>query len=122
MRRRRFEALVREALATLPPALRRLMNNVDIVVEDWPSAAELATAGVAEDETLYGLYIGVPLTERTSAYTMVLPDKIIIYQGPHEAARRSYSELVDEVQATVVHEIAHHFGLSDAQLTELGWG
>lgn len=121
MRRRRFEALVRQALATLPPELRRLLDDVAIVVEDWPSAEDLATAGVPPDETLFGLYIGVPLTERTSGYGMTLPDKIIIFQGPLEDWCRSYDELVQEVRTTVIHEVAHHFGISDARLAELGW-
>jgi predicted Zn-dependent protease with MMP-like domain len=121
MRRRRFEALVHQALATLPPELRRLLDGVAIVVEDWPSAEDLATAGVPPDETLFGLYIGVPLTERTSGYGMTLPDKIIIFQGPLEDWCRSYDELVQEVRTTVIHEVAHHFGISDARLAELGW-
>ena len=122
MRRRRFEALVRQALATLPPDLRRLMNNVEIVVEDWPTDEDLAAAGVGPAETLFGLYLGVPLTERTSAYTLAVPDKIIIFQGPLEAYCPSWDDLVNQVRVTVVHEIAHHFGISDARLAELGWG
>lgn len=121
MRRRRFEALVREALATLPPDLERMMSNVEIVVEDWPSEDDLAGAGLPAEATLFGLYVGVPLTQRTSHYSMVLPDKIIIFQGPIEDACRTYGQLVDEVRTTVIHEVAHHFGISDARLTELGW-
>jgi predicted Zn-dependent protease with MMP-like domain len=122
LRRRRFEALVRSAIDDLPPALRQFMRNVEIVVEDWPRRSDLAAAGLKDDETLYGLYIGVPLTERHSGYHLVLPDKIVLYQGPHEADRPGYAALVRQVQTTVVHEIAHHFGLSDARLNELGWG
>jgi predicted Zn-dependent protease with MMP-like domain len=121
LRRRRFEALVRQALATLPPDLRQVLDNVAIVVEDWPSEAEMVLAGLGPDETLFGLYIGVPLTERTSSYTLALPDKIIIYQGPLEDACQTTAELVKEVRTTVIHEVAHHFGISDARLTELGW-
>lgn len=121
MRRRRFEALVREALASLPTALRQMMDNVEIVVEDWPTDEHLAQVNLDETETLYGLYIGVPLTERTSHYSMVLPDKIIIFQGPHEEGYPTYADLVQGVKTTVIHEIAHHFGISDARLTELGW-
>src|SRR3712207_6582576 len=94
MRRRRFEALVREALTTLPPDLRRLMDNVEIVVEDSPTDEDLAAAGLGPDETLFGLYLGVPLTERTSGYTLALPDKIIICQGPLEACCPAWDELV----------------------------
>jgi predicted Zn-dependent protease with MMP-like domain len=121
MRRRRFEALVLEALDSLPPDLRRLMNNVEVVVEDWPTDEELERAGAAPDETLFGLYIGVPLTERTSGYNLALPDKIIIFQGPLEEWRQRYDELVEEVRTTVIHEVAHHFGISDERLEELGW-
>lgn len=122
MRRRRFEALVRAALATLPPDLRALMDNVAILVEAWPTEEDLAAAGLGADERLFGLYVGVPLTERTSGYTMALPDRIIIFQGPLEECCRTWDELVNEVRITVVHEIAHHFGVSEARLTELGWG
>lgn len=121
MRRRRFEALVRQALDTLPPDLQRLLDDVAIVVEDWPSAEDLAAAGVPPGETLFGLYIGVPLTERGSGYGMTLPDKIIIFQGPLEDWCHTYDELVQEVRTTVIHEVAHHFGISDARLAELGW-
>jgi predicted Zn-dependent protease with MMP-like domain len=122
MRRRRFETLVRAALATLPPELRRVIDNLEIVVEDWPSDADLADAGVPAGETLFGLYVGIPLTERTSSYGLVLPDKIIIFQGPLEDWCQTHDELVNEVRTTVVHEVAHHFGISDARLRELGWG
>jgi len=121
LRRRRFEALVRQALTTLPPDLLQMLDNVAIVVEDWPSEDELTLAGLGPEETLFGLYIGVPLTERTSSYTLALPDKIIIYQGPLEESCQTTAELVKEVRTTVIHEVAHHFGISDARLTELGW-
>jgi predicted Zn-dependent protease with MMP-like domain len=121
MRRRRFEALVREALDGLPADIISLMDNIDLVVEDWPTDDELARSGVAPGHSLFGLYVGVPLTERTSGYHMVLPDKIIIYQGPIESWFRSYPEVVEQVRRTVIHEIAHHFGISDARLVELGW-
>ncbi|MCC6626705.1 MAG: metallopeptidase family protein [Chloroflexi bacterium] len=122
MRRRRFEALVREALDSLPSDLQAMLDNIDIVVEDWPTDDELTRAGVGPDQTLFGLYTGIPLTQRTSGYNMVLPDKIIIYQGPLEDWHHSYDDLVAQVRVTVIHEVAHHFGISDARLTELGWG
>lgn len=121
MRRRRFEVLVRNALATVPPDLRDALDNVAITVEEWPTDDDLAAAGVAADETLFGLYIGVPLTERTSGYTMTLPDRIIIFQGPLEEACHTTEALVAQVRVTVIHEVAHHFGISDARLAELGW-
>jgi predicted Zn-dependent protease with MMP-like domain len=121
MRRRRFEVLVREALASLPPDLRALLDNVEVVVEDWPDSAHLEAVGAGPDATLFGLYQGIPQTERTSAYHLVLPDRIIIFQGPLEDWCQTYRELVDEVRTTVIHEVAHHFGISDARLDELGW-
>lgn len=121
MRRRRFEALVQEALESLPDDLRAMMDNIDIVVEDWPTDDDLAAASVPEGHTLLGLYVGIPLTQRTSGYSMVLPDRIIIFQGPLEACCHTWDELVNQVRTTVIHEVAHHFGISDARLTELGW-
>lgn len=119
MKRSQFETLVREALAGLPQEFLDRMENVDVVVERWPSAEDLRDAGVAPDETLMGLYTGVPLTER-EGYNMVLPDKITIYQGPIEDECQTEAEVVEEVRGTVVHELAHHFGIDDDQLTE--WG
>jgi predicted Zn-dependent protease with MMP-like domain len=119
MKRIRFEALVREALAGLSQEFLGRMENVDVVVERWPSSEDLQEAGVSSDETLLGLYMGVPLTER-GGYNMVLPDKITIYQGPIEDACQTEAEVMKEVRGTVVHELAHHFGIDDDQLTE--WG
>ena len=122
MRRRRFEALVREALTTLPPDLRRLMDNVEIVVEDWPTDEDLAAAGLGPDETLFGLYLGVPLTERDSGYAGALPDKIAIYRFPLEDEfGDDPAVLEEEIRITVIHEIAHHFGIDEERLGELGW-
>lgn len=121
MRRRRFESLVSQALDSLPSDLQERMDNVDVVVEDWPTEDDLERAGVGPGETLLGLYIGIPLTERASNYGMVVPDKIIIYQGPIEERCRAYDEIVEQVRTTVIHEVAHHFGISDERLRELGW-
>ena len=121
MRRRRFEALVGEALDSLPPDLLAVLDNVELVVEDWPTDEDLQTVDLPPDQTLYGLYIGVPLTQRGSGYSMALPDKIIIFQGPIEDGCRTYAELVEQVRTTVIHEVAHHFGISDARLDEPGW-
>jgi predicted Zn-dependent protease with MMP-like domain len=103
-----FEELVEEAIASLPDDLRAFMSNVGIVVEDEPPAGM----------PLLGLYQGVPLTVRTSSYGAVPPDKITIYRGPLE---RLYAgdELVRQVRRVVLHEIAHHFGISDERLVEL---
>lgn len=118
--RERFEALVAEALDALPGPFTQQMRNVEVVIELWPSARTLRDAGVPRDETLFGLYEGIPLTERTSAYGNVLPDKITIFQGPIEAACDSEDDVRAEVSHTVVHEFAHFFGIGDEQLRR--WG
>ncbi len=115
-----FEEVVMEAIASIPEALRARLANVDVLIENWPSDVDLAAAEVPEGYTLFGLYSGVPLTERTSGYNMVLPDRITIYRGPLLAAFSDVDELKDEIRATVIHEFAHFFGLSDADLERLG--
>jgi len=115
-----FYRLVERALEGLPPELSRLLDNVAIVVDDWPDySTPLAARG--PKETLYGLYEGVPLTERGAGYYGILPDKITIFRGPLE---RDFAtqELEKQVRITVVHEIAHYFGFDEERLEELGWG
>ena len=120
MERRRFLRLVRRALAELPSPYRDWLANVDVVVERRPRAHQLRTAGLGPGETLFGLYEGVPLTERASDYGLVLPDKITIFQEPLEREFPDDAELEEEVQRTVLHELAHHFGMSDDELERLG--
>ena len=119
MRRADFEELVRQALSALPAQFRERIDNVDVLVEDWPSEHVAQEMGLADDETLYGLYQGVPLTDR-EGYNLTLPDTITIYQGPIEEDCASEAEVLAQVRETVVHEVAHHFGISDEQLEE--WG
>ncbi len=115
-----FYELVERALEGLPTELSSLLDNVAIVVEDWP---EYSTPLISADpgDTLYGLYEGVPLTERGAGYYGILPDRITIFRGPLE---RDFSrkELEEQIRITVVHEIAHHFGFDEERLEELGWG
>jgi predicted Zn-dependent protease with MMP-like domain len=107
-----FEALVADALDAIPEELGAVMENVAIVVEDWPP-----------DESLLGLYHGVPLTERGPiGYAGVMPDLITIYRGPLCARARDAADLAAQVRVTVLHEVGHHFGIDDARLQELGWG
>lgn len=120
MSRRRFERLVSRAVRELPPEIRNRLDNVAITVEDWPSEEDLRAAGLGPGETLFGLYQGTPLTGRTTDYGLALPDKITIYQGPLEQACASDWAIRAEVQTTVIHEFAHHFGLSDDDLHRLG--
>jgi predicted Zn-dependent protease with MMP-like domain len=111
---------VERALEGLPPELSELLDNVAIVVDEWP---DYSTPLVTEDadDTLYGLYEGVPLTERGAGYHGMLPDKITIFRGSLE---RDFgrAELEEQIRITVVHEIAHHFGIDEDRLEELGWG
>ncbi len=107
-----FEEHVRRAVDSLPPDLRHAMSNVEIVVEDEN----------AEDPDLFGLYVGVPLVERDSGYSGVLPDKIAIYRRPLEEEYGDDPALLEEeIRITVLHEIAHHFGIDEDRLDELGW-
>jgi predicted Zn-dependent protease with MMP-like domain len=112
MSREDFEDLVSEALDTVPPRLTKLMQNVVIVVED-DSPPQVGT--------LLGLYEGVPLTERGDTYAGFLPDRITIFRRPLLAICDTRDDLVREIRVTVVHEIAHHFGIGDERLHELGW-
>ena len=111
-----FEKLVERALDDLPQEFLDLLDNVAVLVEDWPDYS----TPLAEGATLYGLYEGVPLTERGTLYSGALPDRITIFRGPLE---RDFppEALRDQVRVTVVHEIAHHFGFDDDQLDNLGW-
>ena len=113
MPRDRFEDLVSAALDDVPPDLAALIDNCVVLVEDEPPA---------DDPDLLGVYDGTPLTERDTGYTMALPDRITIFRNPILAMCDSEEEVVDEVRITVVHEIAHHFGIDDERLHELGYG
>ena len=121
--REEFEVLVREAVDELPEALRERMNNVAVVVKDQPSWSDLHSVSEKDEgspHSLFGLYRGVPLPNRGAHYDKVLPDLITIYQRTHEGECDSLEELCDEVRITVRHEIAHHFGIDDDRLEELG--
>ena len=112
MTRRQFEDLVSDALDTIPPELTAAMDNVVVLVADRHDT----------EPDLLGLYEGVALTERTSSYGGVLPDRITIYQDAILDICDSEDDVVHEVAVTVVHEVAHHFGIDEATLHELGWG
>ena len=113
MSRDHFEELVAEALDEVPEELLGLMRNVVILVED---------GSPADEPELLGLYEGHALTDRGWDYSGVLPDRILIYRNPILRICDSDEDVVDEVAITVVHEIAHHFGIDDDRLHELGWG
>ncbi|HYI45681.1 MAG TPA: metallopeptidase family protein [Actinomycetota bacterium] len=113
-----FEDLVSDALDSLPEELARMMNNVEVVVEDEPPREY--TAGLPRGSTLLGHYHGIPLTSRGVNYDHVLPDKISIYAGPITRIARTPERIKEQVRRTVIHEIAHHFGIDDDRLHELG--
>jgi predicted Zn-dependent protease with MMP-like domain len=119
---KRFEDLVARAVESLPDEFRERMENVDIIIADRPTPRQARSLRERPGEILLGLYEGVPLTERGDHYGFVMPDKISIFQKNIEAVCRSDEEIVSEVRTVVIHEIAHHFGISDARLDELGWG
>jgi predicted Zn-dependent protease with MMP-like domain len=108
-----FEELVGQALDGIPTPLARAMQNVVVLVEAEPPDS---------DPGLLGIYEGVPLTERDHWYAGVLPDRITIFRGPITRMCATYDEVVEEVRVTVVHEVAHHFGIDDQELHDLGYG
>jgi predicted Zn-dependent protease with MMP-like domain len=107
-----FERLVSVALDGIPAELASLMDNVVVLVADEPPA---------DDPDLLGLYAGVPLTERDSGYTFLPPDRVFVFRGPLTRMCTTTAELLEEVRITVVHEIAHHFGIDDEHLHDLGY-
>jgi predicted Zn-dependent protease with MMP-like domain len=115
----RFEELVVEALEAIPEPFASMLSNVEIVIEAEPTAEQLAGLDTGDD--LLGLYEGIPQTERGDNYTFVMPDKITIFRGPILRICDDEDDVYDEVAITVVHEVAHHFGIDDARLEELGW-
>lgn len=115
-----FEQLVAQALDELPEFFQKKLQNVEVVVADRPTQAELQAVGLRPGQLLFGLYQGVPLTKRTSHYGLVLPDKITIYRLPIQQICRTPERIIYQVQRTVKHELAHHFGISDDRLRELG--
>ena len=116
---RRFEELVAEALANLPREFQEKLDNITIEVKDWPSRRELLRAGLRPGQTLLGLYHGIPLTQRDRGYNLVLPDRITLYRIPIEQVGRTPAGIRRQIRRTVLHEIAHHFGISDERLREL---
>jgi predicted Zn-dependent protease with MMP-like domain len=117
MNREEFEAVVAEALDGLPLEFAELMSNVTIQVREAPDVATINKLGLdPRHDTLFGLYTGVPLDERGGWYGNVLPDVIVLYRRPLLAACRSRVELIRQIQLTLLHEIGHHFGLSDKEM------
>ena len=118
----RFEELVEEALDSIPDEFWAVVDNLAVTVADWPSHDQLFRTGIHNGGLLLGLYEGVPLTERSSHYGLVPPDRVTIFRGPilRVCPPNDESAVRSQVRRTVLHEIAHHFGISDGRLHELG--
>jgi len=112
--RHRFRLAVQQALESLPDGIEERLDNVVVTVEDEPDHEG--------GESLFGIYEGIPLTERTSGYGMVTPDRIVIYQGPLERSFLNQRELVEQIRVTVLHELGHHLGFDEGRLDEIGLG
>jgi predicted Zn-dependent protease with MMP-like domain len=115
-----FEHLVAQTLDDLPEEFRQALDNVEIVVEDWPDKETLRLAGIQHPAALLGFYHGVPKTKRSRGYNLVLPDKISIYRRPILMRCRTDAEVRATVAHVLRHEIGHHFGISDKRLREIG--
>lgn len=115
-----FEQLVVDVLDSLPEDLLNVLDNVDVVIEPHPTAEQLKRMGITNG-SLFGLYEGIPLTMRDGGYSIVAPDKITIFQRVIEQTCDSNEEVAEQVRTTVIHEVAHHFGIDEDKLDELGW-
>ena len=117
--REQFQNLVLQALSDLPEDVRHSLQNVDVVVDDVASMNQIVGTGIENAMDLLGLYEGIPLTERYG-YDMVLPDKVTLFQKPIESICDTQEQMAEEISKTLIHEIAHHFGLDDDHLDRLG--
>jgi predicted Zn-dependent protease with MMP-like domain len=122
MEQQKFDSLVLQALEALPEEFRDKLENVDVVVEDWPSVAQLKRLNLRSRSQLLGLYEGVPRTTRGQGYNLVLPDKITIFKEPIEMICRTEKDIEVEIGKVVKHEIAHHFGIGDDTLRRIERG
>jgi predicted Zn-dependent protease with MMP-like domain len=119
MTREAFEQLVADALSGIPRRFRDAMTNIVISVEDEPSRALLREMEIEPPDTLFGLYQGTPLTERRWDHGNSLPDRILLFQGPHEREAEDEDDLVASIGETLIHEIGHYFGLSEEEIEEI---
>jgi predicted Zn-dependent protease with MMP-like domain len=119
MTREAFEQLVADALSGIPRRFRDAMTNLVISVEDEPSRALLREMEIEPPDTLFGLYQGTPLTERRWDYGNSLPDRILLFQGPHEREAEDRDDLIASISETLIHEIGHYFGLSEEEIEEI---
>jgi predicted Zn-dependent protease with MMP-like domain len=116
VKRAEFDRLVAEAVASIPKRFRDAMQNLVIVVEDEPSRELLEEMEIEPPGTLFGLYQGTPLTSRGWDYGNTLPDRILLFQKPHERSARDADDLVTAIAETIIHEVGHYFGLSEEEI------
>lgn len=116
-----FESIVSASINELPPRLLAALNNLAISVEDMPSIADLTAAGLPSEQEIYGLYVGIPLTNRTTNYTMVVPDQIKIYKVPLERDFPDHAILKAQIRKTVLHELGHLYGMDEGDLKDQGY-
>jgi predicted Zn-dependent protease with MMP-like domain len=116
-----FDRALRKALSDLPPVFREALDNVAVVVEEWPPGWLLDELGIPAEDTLYGFYHGIPLPDRSIQDSGNLPDKISIYRGPLEEDFPDREELCREIRVTLLHEIGHYFGMDEEELSRLGY-
>jgi predicted Zn-dependent protease with MMP-like domain len=122
MDRRKFRHLIEEALDTLPVGVRIRMENVTVIVEDEPTEEQMGCAGLQPGcDTLFGLYEGSPLSERSHDFSMALPDRITLFYRPLVQTFRAPAEIREQIRRTVVHEVAHFLGLEDDEIERLGY-
>jgi predicted Zn-dependent protease with MMP-like domain len=119
LRRERFESLVADALASIPRRFRDAMRNIAIVVEAEPSSDLLDEMEIVPPDTLLGLYQGIPLTERHWDTGNQLPDRILIFQGPHERAADDEEDLAVAIAETLIHEVGHYFGMTEEEIEDV---
>ena len=119
MKREKFEQLVAEAITLIPKRFRREMRNIAIVVEDEPSAELLEEMEIEPPDSLYGLYQGTPLTERTSGYGNTLPDRVTLFKTPIEEDCDDEDDVRAVIGETLIHEVGHYFGLSEEEIEEI---
>jgi len=116
---KKFREIVAEAIDEIPAKYSSFIKNLAFVVEDEPNSEQKKRLSLASNQSLYGLYEGVPLTRRSSGYNLVLPDKITVFKLPHETVSTSLEDLKKRVKHTVWHEVAHYYGLGHGRIEEL---
>lgn len=119
--RKEFDRAVEQALSRIPDEFLRHIRDVAVMVEEEPSEEVLEELGVPEDETLFGVYFGIPHGEKSVFDVPLEPDRIVIYKGPLEISCETVEELIEEIEITVVHEVAHHFGIDERVLARYGY-